>query len=218
MGKSEKQIAKEQERNQKIIDTAFRIFVERKIEAVSMGEIAEAAGVGRATLFRCYASKAELVIAVCAAKWKEYLDALDAKRPLSSIGEIPAIHRFIFTLDSYIGMYQHHKELLLYNDNFNHYITHEGVTEEQLKDFHAALYSVDTRLDWMYQKAKEDKTFRTDIPEEQFMRVTVHTMMAACTHYAGGFIWGATDNKDYTGDLLLLKEMILNYARNDANL
>ena len=41
MGKSEKQIAKEEARNKKIRDTAFRVFVERKIEGVSMGDIAE---------------------------------------------------------------------------------------------------------------------------------------------------------------------------------
>ena len=80
-----------------------------------------------AAVFRYYPNKLELVIAVCAAKWKEYLDALDAKRPLESIGDIPAIDRFIFTLDSYIDMYRHHKDLLQYNDNFNHYVTHEGV-------------------------------------------------------------------------------------------
>ena len=104
-------------------------------------------------------------------------------------------------------------------------IGREYVPEVQIKELSAiviemlaSLNSVNTRLHMMYAKAKEDKTFRTDIPEEQFMRVTVHTMMAACTHYAGGFIWGATDNKDYTGDLLLLKEMILNYAQNGTNL
>ncbi len=53
MGKSEKQMDKEQGRNQRIIDTAFRLFVEKKIEAVSMEEVAKEAGVGRATLFRC---------------------------------------------------------------------------------------------------------------------------------------------------------------------
>ena len=135
MSKSEKQMEKENARNQKIIDTAFQIFVERKIEPVSMGEIADAVGIGRATLFRCYANKTELVIAVCAAKWKAYLDKLDEIRPLSSIGNIPAIDRFIFTLDSYIWMYQNYKELLLYNDNFNHYVTHEGVDKEKLKEF-----------------------------------------------------------------------------------
>lgn len=213
MSKSQKQMDKEAVRRQKIIDTAFKIFVERKIEPVSMGEIAEMVGIGRATLFRCYSNKTELVIAVCAAKWKEYLDELDARRPLSSIGDIPAIDRFTFTLDSYIAMYQNHKDLLMYNDNFNHYITHEGVQREKLKDFYASIYSVNTRLDWMYEKAKEDKTFRTDIPKEEFMRATVHTMMSACAYYAGGFIWGAEENKDYTPELLMLKEMILNYVK-----
>ena len=213
MSKTQKQKEKEAALKQKIIDAAFQIFVEKKIEAVSMGEIAEAAGVGRATLFRYYPNKLELVIAVCAAKWKEYLDALDAKRPLESIGDIPAIDRFIFTLDSYIDMYQHHKDLLQYNDNFNHYVTHEGVKDKQLEEFHASLYSVDTRLEWMYEKAKEDHTFRTDIPKEEFFRVTVHTMMTACTYCASGFIWGSEDNKDYTSELLRIKEMILNYAK-----
>lgn len=179
-------------RRKAIINAAFQIFVEKKIEPVSMGEIAEAAGVGRATLFRYYPNKLELVIAVCAAKWKEYLDALDAKRPLTSIGDIPAIDRFTFTLDSYIEMYQHHKDLLQYNDNFNHYVTHEGVEEKQLE---------------------EDHTFRTDIPKEEFFRVTVYTMMTACTYCASGFIWGSEDNKDYTSELLRIKEMILNYAK-----
>lgn len=212
MSKSEKQIAKENERRKKILDTAFQIFVEKKIEGVSMGEIAEAIGIGRATLFRYYANKTELVIAVCAAQWKAYLDTLDANRPISSVHDIPAVDRFIFTLDSYIAMYQNHKDLLQYNDNFNYYVTHEGATPEQLESFHASLYSVDTRLHMMYEKAKEDHTLRTDIPEDEFIRVTVHTMMAACTHYAGGFIWGAEDNKDYTEELIRLKEMIVNYA------
>ena len=76
MGKSEKQIEKEKARNQRIIDTAFQIFVEKKIEAVTMEEIARKAGIGRATLFRCYSSKPELVMAVCTAKWKAYFDKM----------------------------------------------------------------------------------------------------------------------------------------------
>lgn len=217
MGKSEKQMDKEQERNQRIIDTAFRLFVEKKIEAVSMDEVAKEAGVGRATLFRCYNNKTELAIAVCASKWKAYLDKLDEARPISSIHDIPAIGRFIFTLDSYIGMYQNHKDLLQYNDNFNNYITHQTVRQEELANFHASLNSVNTRLHMMYAEAKEDKTFR------RYSGGTVHACDGAYHDGSvyplrGGFIWGATDNKDYTGDLLLLKEMILNYARNDANL
>ena len=201
------------ERKDLILDTAFRIYVEKKIEPVSMGEIAEAVGIGRATLFRYYPTKPDLVIAVCTKVWKEYLDKLDQTRPISSIGEIPAIGRLTFTLDSYIEMYRNHKDLLCFNDNFNHYVSHEGCSSKRLEEFHAALYSVDTRLHMMYEKAKEDRTFRTDIPEEEFMRVTVHTMMTVCAYYAGGFLWGSEKNRDYTPELFMLKEMILSYVK-----
>ena len=126
--------------------------------------------------------------------------------------------RLIFTLDSYIDMYQNHKDLLQYNENFNHFVSHSGGVETagMMADFHASLYSVDTRLHMMYKRAQEDHTFRTDIPEEEFMRVTVHTMMTACAYYAGGFIWGSKNNKDYTPELLRVKEMILNYVKVNA--
>jgi AcrR family transcriptional regulator len=145
------------ERNRKILDVAFELFVDKKIEAVSMGDIARAADVGRATLFRYYPSKLELVIAVCADQWKRYLDGLDARRPISSVHDIPAIDRLRFTMDSYIDMYQNHKALLKYNDNFNYYVTHEGKNNDQLVDFHSSLYSVDTRLHMMYEKARVDR-------------------------------------------------------------
>lgn len=89
----------------RIIDAAFDVFVREKIEVASMAEIAREAGVGRATVFRHYPGKLDLVIAVNSAKWKEYLDELDRKRPISSVDEIPAIDRFIFTMDCYIDMY-----------------------------------------------------------------------------------------------------------------
>ena len=47
----------------------------------------------------------------------------------------------------------------------------------------------------MYEKAKEDHTLRTDIPFEEFMRQTVHVMMAVCTYYANGFFGGQTGIK-----------------------
>lgn len=51
-------------RREKILDVAFRLFVDQKIESVTMGEIAKEAGIGRATLFRYFPGKLELVIAV----------------------------------------------------------------------------------------------------------------------------------------------------------
>ena len=126
-------------RREKILDVAFRLFVDQKIESVTMGEIAKEAGIGRATLFRYFPGKLELVIAVNTKKWKDYLDELDDRRPISSIGDIPAIGRLTFTLDSYIDMYQNNKDLLRYNDNFNHYVSHSGRKDLKMDEFNKAL-------------------------------------------------------------------------------
>ena len=52
MNETQKKSSMKDHRRKAIINAAFQIFVEKKIEPVSMGEIAELAGVGRATLFR----------------------------------------------------------------------------------------------------------------------------------------------------------------------
>ena len=38
-------------------------------------------------------------------------------------------------------------------------------------------------------------------------------MMTACAYYAGGLIWGSQKDRDYTPELLRIKEMILNYVK-----
>lgn len=205
-----------EERNEHILSVAYNVFVEKRIEAVSMQMIADAAGVGVATLFRYYASKTDLVITVCAKKWKDYLSSMVSSRPKEMIKDLPAIDRLSYTLDMYIEIYRTNKAILSFNDNFNHYINHEHVGDEKLVNYRMALEPMTTRFHWLYEKAQEDGTVRTDIPEDELLRVTLHTMMSACIHYAGGFIWGAeSKNRDYTEELTRLKEMILSYVSSE---
>lgn len=58
---------------QRVLDAADAIFRERGVE-VSVREIAEAAGVGRGTLFRNFESKDELIAAVYVERLSEVLD------------------------------------------------------------------------------------------------------------------------------------------------
>lgn len=201
-------------RKERVLKEAYKLFVKYSIETVSMQQIAQASKIGTASLFRYYTNKPVLAIAVSGYAWHDYLKKVEKSRPIDTIKDIPAIDRLIFALDLYLDMYQNHKDLLTYNDNFNHYISHENVETERLQMFSDAVNPMRDRLHWMYEKGKEDKTIRTDIPEAEFLRATAHTMMAACHHYAGGFIWGADEDKnhDYTPELVLLKDMILKFA------
>lgn len=85
-----------------------------------MQQIADASKVGVASVFRYYANKTDLVIAVSAYKWHESLKKIEKSRPIDYIKDIPAVDRLEFTLDTYLKMYNENKKLLRFNDNFNH--------------------------------------------------------------------------------------------------
>ena len=66
------------------------------------------------------------------------------------------------------------------------------------------------------QNASEyDEAAMRKIWKQRLYRCQVQ-MMTACSYYAGGFIWGSKNNKDYTPELLRVKEMILNYVKVNA--
>lgn len=66
-------------KNQRILESAFRLFSENTIEKVKLTEVAEAAGIGIAPLYRYYPSKLDLVLAVNTWAWTNYL----SQNPLS---------------------------------------------------------------------------------------------------------------------------------------
>ena len=202
-----------EEINRQILDAAFALFSKEKIESVSMQKVADEAGIGVATVFRHYPNKRALALGVEADIIRGFFLKATKERTPEYLEGVDAIDRLSFTLDLYIDLYENHKEILLFNDNLNHFMHTQKDGEDQPSDYMNLMVPLTSRFHAMYERAKQDGTMRTDLSEMELQRVLLHTMMGTCNHYAGGFLWGASESPDYGQDLRLLKEILMNFAR-----
>lgn len=196
-------------RREAMLAEGFRLFSEKGIEAVSMQEIADACGVGIATLYRYYNTKSALVIAIGTKKWEEFGEFINAERERRGTQKMQASGELEFYLDCYIFLYRTHKDLLRFNQNFNNYVKHENATPEQLAPYIGAIGAFAEMFRGVYEKGKADGTIRTDLPEEKMFAATSHIMLAVAVRYAQGLVYAAEREEDRTEEYELLKRMIL---------
>ena len=187
MHNTEKDAALRAEKQKKAMETAFRLFTEKSIDAVSMNDIARESGVGIATLYRYYENKVQFVTAISVWKWEEYQKV---DRPPLKYGENGPTGAEIITyfLDSFLDLYRNHKDLLRFNQNFNIFIRGANADGEAVASYSRMI----DRLAALFQQA-----------------AILHLMLAAVTCYAVGLVYQTADSSETESELILLRNMLL---------
>lgn len=196
-------------RREAMLREGFRLFAEKGIEPVAMLEVANACGIGVATLYRYYNTKLALVIDIAVKKWEEFADYIRAEQKRRDTAHMTAAEELAFYLDLYIVLYRKHKDLLRFNQSFNNYVLHEGATKDQLAPYIAAIGTFVRMFHSLYEKAKLDGTLRTDLPEDKMFAATSHIMLAVAVRYAQGLVYDAQSEADRTEEFEMLKRAIL---------
>lgn len=196
-------------RRELMLSEGFRLFSEKGIDPVSMQEVADACGVGIATLYRYFNTKLALVIAIGTRKWEEYSEFAMKLRNERHVDKMTAAEEFSFFLDFFIDLYQNHRDLLKFNQGFNNFVKHEGATKEQLAPYIASINLLGVFFHSVYEKGKLDGTVRTDLPEGKMFAASCHIMIAVGVRYAQGLLFSADNESDRTEEYLLLKKMMI---------
>ena len=191
----------------RIHENGFRIFAEQTIERVKMTDVAEAAGIGIASLYRYYRTKPELVMGISTWVWSEYMKENRKKLDVRPEAERTASEEFDFLLESFLDLYANHKDLLRFNQFFNVYLQSEGISSEQMQPYTDMILALEERFGETYRKGQQDGTLRTDMPEKELFSATIHLMLAAVTRYAVGLAY--TEGTNSEKELRLLKDMLM---------
>ena len=208
MRDKEKDEAEKAVRMARVIESGFALFAEKGIEPVTMPDIAEASGLARATLYRYFSSKTELVIEIGTRKWAEYIkehrEVLPENKP-----EMTAARRLWFYLDSFIDLYRNHSDILRFNHYFNGFVRKEGATDEQLLPYMEIVRALGRRFHDIYELGRQDGTLDMDISEEMMFSGSFHIMLAAVTRYAIGLVYVPDNGTDPESELIMLKDLLL---------
>ena len=198
------------EKKQRIMETGFRLFSEKGIESVSMPEIVAACGIPRASLYRYYATKTDLVIAIGAAQWMKYISARNAAMSQERAERITAAEYFRWYMDSFLDLYRNHSDILRFNYFFNSYIRGANVTEEQMLPYMNVIEELRKGFHGLYEKGMRDGTIKSGISEDSMLAMSFHIMLSAVTRYTIGLVYNRPKRGlDMEEELERLKEMMI---------
>ncbi len=198
-----------QARRDELLEKGYELFSTKGIEAVGLRDVTKAVGCGSTSAYRYYGSKPEFVVAVATWKWEQFQEENRKQRPRADFEGMTAAEIFEFYLDSFMFLYLNNKDLLRFNQFFNVYVLSEHIDAQTLKPYQEMIGRLKERFHVMYLKAQQDKTLRTDEPEDRMFSRSLHLMLAAVTRYAVGLVYVPSDGFDVMEELRYLKELIL---------
>lgn len=210
---AERDAIREKERRKRLLESGLRLFAEKGIEAVKLQEIADEAQVGIATLYNYYQNKVNLVVAISAHMWKRVWDEYRERIGSENLSSFNAYQQAESFFDLIIDLYHEHPECLRFSGFFKSYMNIYSDMADQENEHLNMLAPIGIHFHDLYEKAKVDKSIRTDVEEDVMFTTISLTLLGMAERYAQGIVWTGHKDRDYSVELQLLKEMMLNWLK-----
>lgn len=199
-------------RRRQIQKAGFRLIAKRGIEAVSIQEIADAAEVGVATVYKYYTNKVNLVVNISAYVWQEFIKDCEKAVPIEALQKMNAYELMAYYADVMIELYTKQPDILRFSSDFKTYINREDVQEETLRVHLDPLAFLREIFHAQYEAAKENGCIRTDLPEDVLYTTYTITMLSMAERYAQGIVWADNQQRNHEMELRCTKQMLLDWV------
>ncbi|MCA9941454.1 MAG: TetR/AcrR family transcriptional regulator [Anaerolineales bacterium] len=96
----------------RLLQAAEQLFAERGVANVSMADIAKTAGVGKGTLYRRFAHKGELCLALMDSQFRDFQNVILGRLRQMTMTDVPMLHQLNQFLDALVYFNADHMLLL----------------------------------------------------------------------------------------------------------
>ena len=201
-----------QKRAESAVYTAAQLFLRRGIEDVKMTDVAEASGIGVASLYRWFGTKESLVVQAGTLLWRD-LDALfeniykaDDFHKKSGYAQIEAL------LGIYRTLFSEHAPFIRFVANFDDFVIREGLDAEVLSQYEKSILDFYPHFLRSFEAGLADGSVRAGLDPRAYYETVNHAVMALAQKLLRGEILGGDRFAGSQEPELLLK-MALAYIR-----
>ena len=177
----------------RVIAQALNCFVEQGIEAAKISEIAQRAGLTERSVYRYFATKADLVLETALLFWSESMRQVDAQAQRELSRNMCGAERISRILRGYAQLYFTHRQTLVFVHEAEAYLNRCGkallVENKPPAAFEARVGPLSAAI----HQGLEDGSIRTDIDVATLYYNTYDAMLGLIQKLAIG---GRTDSGD----------------------
>lgn len=197
-------------RSEKILTAALKLFCKKGIEDTSVEDVAREAGVGPATIYRYFETKAELAIQSGIAYWQKvsgrYLGKLEEKEYCESSGkeqmeQIFAIFLRIFTEEF---------DFLKFLQEFDVFVQKYQVSYQRLAEYENTILDLKSYVTDALEKGIEDGSLQFAYSVDEIYFSIMHTMLSLMQKLAlGGKIVSSDERIDLALQVKIAGELLV---------
>lgn len=210
MGESKIRKQQMEKRTEKILHAALELFCERGIEDTSVEAVAKKAGVGPATIYRYFDTKAELAISAGSSYWQrvahKYAKALSEAQyeALSGFCQMQAIFHLFGEI------FKNENLFLKFLQEFDIFVRKYQIPQERLAEYEAEILNLKPYVTKALEKGLRDKSLDFPYTVDEVYFTVMHMMLSLLQKFAcNGNILSSDGQIDLAlqikigGDLLL---------------
>lgn len=197
------------------VEISAEMFLKNGIEAVKMTDIADACGVGVATLYRYFGTKNAITIAAMAHLWTKLRGMYEHVFETEVFLRQPGIKRLSDLMQMYLVLFDTHRDFMRLVGEFDLMCQRENVPKTALFDYERSIVNFYPYIEAAYLAGAADGTVRTDIDFKLFYLTYGHSMLALIKKLLGGELLPSDDFAHGRAELEILVNMAVSYLKNE---
>ena len=198
------------ERKQLVIQASYRLFLEKKIEASSIQEIADEAGVGVASVYRYFTNKGEIAVEAAIFSWETGFNPLLERVLERQSGGFSAL------MQGYLDLFRSNPGFFRYLEDFDNYISKLEAPPAAMDRYETMLARQDEMIYEILEKDVNSDRLRDDVDRFSYLNMAGKAVMALAQKLVNrGHVVSGDNDYDSETTLKLLVETLYKYIIKD---